>query len=133
LGTSWQVIANGAKAEGTKVETVLPAEGSTGWSDTWMISSKAKNPNCAYMWMNYIISPEANAAVAEYFGQAPSNKLACGKTTDKAFCDTYHATDDAYFQKVWYWTTPTKTCLDGRGDICKAYADWTKAWTEITA
>ena len=35
-----------------------PTEGSTGWSDTWMISSKAKNPNCAYAWMDYIASPE---------------------------------------------------------------------------
>ena len=33
-----------------------------GWSDTWMISSKAKHPNCMYMWMNQIISPKANAA-----------------------------------------------------------------------
>ena len=42
-----------------------------GWSDTWMISSKAKNPNCMYMWMDHIISPKANAAVAEWFGEAP--------------------------------------------------------------
>ena len=44
------------------VETTLPKEGSTGWSDTWMISSKAKNPNCMYLWMDHIISPKANAA-----------------------------------------------------------------------
>ncbi len=131
LGTTWQVIANGAQGEGTKVDTILPQEGSTGWSDTWMISSKAKNPNCAYLWMNYIISPEANAAVAEYFGEAPSNKLACGKTSDPKFCDTFHAADEEYFKKVWYWTTPTKACLDGRGAVCKDYAEWTKAWTEI--
>ena len=30
-----------------------------------MISADAKNPNCTYKWMNHIISPEANAAVAE--------------------------------------------------------------------
>ena len=35
-------------------QTVLPKEGSTAWSDTWMISSKAKHPNCMYKWMNYI-------------------------------------------------------------------------------
>ena len=29
-----------------------PKEGGTGWSDTWMISSKAKHPNCMYRWMN---------------------------------------------------------------------------------
>ena len=49
----------------------LPEEGSTGWSDTWMIASTAKNPNCMYLWMDYIISPAANAKATEYFGEAP--------------------------------------------------------------
>jgi putative spermidine/putrescine transport system substrate-binding protein len=131
VGTSWQVIANLAAGEGTPVETALPKEGSTGWSDTWMVSAKAKNPNCAYLWLNHIISPEANAAVSEYFGEAPANKLACGKTADKDHCKTFHADDEEYFKKIWYWTTPTKACVDGRGAVCKDYAEWTKAWTEI--
>ena len=42
-----------------------------------MISSEAEHPNCAYMWLDHIISPEANAAVAEWFGEAPSNEKAC--------------------------------------------------------
>ena len=82
LGTTWQVIANIAQGEDVPVEVTLPKEGSTGWSDTWMLSSKAKNPNCAYLWMNHIISPEANAAVAEYFGEAPSNAKSCALTAD---------------------------------------------------
>ena len=62
LGTTWQVIANLLDADKVPVKTVLPKEGATGWSDTWMIASKAKHPNCMYMWMNHIISPKANAA-----------------------------------------------------------------------
>ena len=61
LGTTWQVIANLLVGEKVPVETVLPKEGATGWSDTWMIATKAKHPNCMYMWMNHIISPKANA------------------------------------------------------------------------
>src|SRR3954471_17342771 len=57
IGTTWQVIASLAKSDGAPVEAILPAEGSTGWSDTWMISAKAKNPNCGYAWMDYITSP----------------------------------------------------------------------------
>ncbi len=72
-GTTWQVIVNLAQANGAKIDAVKPVEGATGWSDTWMISSQAKNPNCMYMWMDHIAGPEANAAVAEYFGEAPSN------------------------------------------------------------
>jgi putative spermidine/putrescine transport system substrate-binding protein len=131
LGTTWQVIANLAQADDVPVDVTLPKEGSTGWSDTWMLSSKAKNPNCAYMWMNHIISPEANAAVAEWFGEAPANAKSCALTSDENHCDTFHAEDEAYFDQVWYWTTPTKTCLDGRGDICIPYSDWATAWTEI--
>ena len=132
VGTTWQVITNLAQADKAPVEAILPAEGSTGWSDTWMISSKAKHPNCAYLWMNHIISPEANAAVAEWFGEAPSNKLSCTKTADKNHCTTFHAEDETYFSKVWYWTTPIEQCLDGRTDVkCKDYSAWTQAWTTI--
>jgi putative spermidine/putrescine transport system substrate-binding protein len=132
LGTTWQVITNLAQADKAPVQAFLPDEGATGWSDTWMISSKSKHPNCAYMWMNHIISPSANAAVAEWFGEAPSNKLACAQTADKNHCATYHADDESYYQKVWYWTTPIAQCLDGRTNVkCKDYAAWTQAWTTI--
>ena len=132
LGTTWQVNINLAKGEGTKVEGIKPTEGSTGWSDTWMISSKAKHPNCAYQWMNHIASPAANAAVAEWFGEAPSNAKSCDMTADKNHCATFHAADDAYWKDVYYWNTPTEQCLDGREDAkCVPYAEWVKAWSSL--
>jgi len=131
VGTTWQVIANIAEAD-TPVKAVLPSEGSTGWSDTWMVAAKAKHPNCAYLWSNYIVSPKVNAQVAEYFGEAPANLKACDHTTDKSFCTTYHAADAAYAKQIWYWTTPIRQCLDGRTDAsCTDYAAWTTAWQEI--
>jgi putative spermidine/putrescine transport system substrate-binding protein len=132
LGTTWQVNINLAKAEGVKVEGVKPVEGATGWSDTWMVAAKAKNPNCAYMWMNHIISPKANAGVAEWFGEAPSNTKSCALTADPGHCDTYHAADDAYWSNVYYWNTPTEKCLDGRTDAtCVPYSEWVKAWSAL--
>jgi len=131
VGTTWQIIANLAKADKAPVEVTLPKEGATGWSDTWMVSAKAAHPNCAYMWMDHIVSPKANAAVAEWFGEAPANKLACAETADKAHCTTFHADDESYFSKVAYWTTPIKDCGDDRGQVCKDYTEWTTAWTEI--
>jgi putative spermidine/putrescine transport system substrate-binding protein len=129
IGTTWQVIAS---VIGDSVEAVLPEEGSTGWSDTWMIGSEAKNPNCGYLWMDYITSPKAQAAVAEYFGEAPANTEACSLTSDTTFCDTYHAEDADFAAQIHYWTTPIEQCLDGRTDVkCTDYGDWTTAWTEI--
>jgi putative spermidine/putrescine transport system substrate-binding protein len=131
VGTTWQVIANLLEADKVKIKTTLPKEGGTGWSDTWMISSKAKHPNCMYMWMNHIISPKANAQVAEWFGEAPSNRKSCALTAVKNHCQIFHANDQAYFDRVAFWTTPRKDCGDDRGAVCKDYSDWVQAWTEI--
>lgn len=132
VGTTWQVIVNVLRMDPpSPVEAVLPVEGSTGWSDTWMLSSQSAHPNCGYLFMNHIISPAVNAQATEYFGEAPSNSKACALTADPNHCDTYHATDEAYFDKVYYWATPQQECIDGRGPICKDYSEWTQAWTEI--
>jgi putative spermidine/putrescine transport system substrate-binding protein len=131
VGTTWQVIANLLEGDKVPVKTTLPKEGATGWSDTWMIASKAQHPNCMYMWMDWIISPKANAQVAEWFGEAPSNAKACAQTENKDHCKIFHADDQAYFDKVSFWTTPRKDCGDSRGAACKDYSDWVQAWTEI--
>ncbi len=132
IGTTWQVIANTIQADNkVPVKTVLPKEGATGWSDTWMLSSKAAHPNCMYKWMNYIISPDANAQVAEYFGEAPAQTKSCDVTADKTHCATYHATDEQYAAQIHYWTTPQTKCVDGSGDNCTSYDQWVDKWQEI--
>ena len=72
IGTTWQVIVNTAQGEKAPVKAIIPGEGATGWSDTWMVAAKSKHPNCAYLWMNWIVSPKANAQVAEYLAFALS-------------------------------------------------------------
>ena len=77
-------------------------------------------------------SPEGNAAGrASTSARRRRNGQACELTGDKAYCTTYHAADEAYADKIWYWTTPISQCLDGRGNTCTDYAEWTQAWTEI--
>lgn len=132
IGTTWQVIANTIGSENkVHVNTVLPKEGATGWSDTWMISAKAAHPNCMYKWMNWITSPEVNAQVAEYFGEAPAQTKACEHTTQKDFCDIFHATDEKFASQLHYWTTPQKHCVDGSGDNCTTYDQWVDKWQQI--
>lgn len=129
VGTTWQVIQNSITTGNTDV--VLPEEGATGWSDTWMIGSEAKSPNCAYAWLNYIASPEANAQATEYFGEAPSNEAAC-EFRSEGSCESFHAGDEEYASQIWYWSTPIAECLDGRTDVeCTDYSQWTAAWNEI--
>ncbi len=135
IGTTWQVITNLLQAESPAipVKAIQPPEGATGWSDTWMINSKTTHLNCAYKWLDYIVSPTVNAAVASWFGEAPANSKACALTAaDQANCDTFYAADVNYWKNVWYWQTPETTCVDGRTNVkCKGFDDWVKAWTEI--
>jgi putative spermidine/putrescine transport system substrate-binding protein len=133
IGTTWQVIANlVASDKKVSVKTVLPSEGATGWSDTWMVAAKAKHPNCMYKWMDWITSPKVNAQVAEWFGEAPAQTKACSETSDASFCDTYHATDASYAAQIHYWTTPQQQCVDGSGkDDCTDYSEWTSKWQSI--
>jgi putative spermidine/putrescine transport system substrate-binding protein len=149
VGTTWQYQY--FQLAGKKVavaispasEGFVPTEGATGWSDTWMISSKAKHPNCMYKWMNWIVSPMVNAEVAQYFGEAPAQSLAClpvnleaaakaiGSAPDRHFCEEYHAGLPSFWRRVYYWQTPTTNCGDSRGNVCKNYNDWVSAWTQV--
>jgi putative spermidine/putrescine transport system substrate-binding protein len=131
VGTTWQVITNLLNADGEPEKAILPEEGATGWSDTWMISSEAEHPNCAYMWMDHIISPQANADVAEWFGEAPANEKSCELTAVKNHCDIYHADDEEFFGQIEYWKTPVSDCGDDRGDVCKTYDEWVQGWNEV--
>ncbi len=136
VGTTWQYQYFALKDSGQPVaaspagQGFLPKEGATGWSDTWMISSKAKHPNCMYKWMDFIVSPKANAEVAESFGEAPAQSKSCSLTTDPNFCAEYHANNPAFWKRVYYWITPVADCGNGSSD-CKDYNDWVQAWTEI--
>ena len=133
VGTTWQYQVGVLQAGGVPVDAIKPKEGTTGWSDSWMISATAAHPNCMYKWMDWIIGPEANAMATVWFGEAPVSAEGCAEAEklSPGHCDLFHATDEAYFQDVYYWNTPSAECLDGRGPVCKDFSEWTKAWTEI--
>jgi putative spermidine/putrescine transport system substrate-binding protein len=134
VGTSWQYQYNVLSAD-APVGVTLPEEGSTGWSDTWMISSQAEHPNCMYMWMNHMLAPETSAMATVWFGEAPTSEAACAAAEELSpgHCDTFHATDEEYFDQIWFWNTPQADCADDdEATTCKSNDDWIQAWAEIT-
>ena len=134
IGTTWQVIANVLNGSDppVKVSVVKPEEGATGWSDTWMVNSRTKNLNCSYKFLNHITSAPVNIQIAEYFGEAPANSKSCALASNPDHCAIFHAEETDYWKDVWYWTTPTESCLDGRSGVkCTDFADWVRAWTDV--
>jgi len=138
VGTTWPYQYNTLVGEKVAVGQVVPSEGMTGWADTWMMSSHAAHPNCMQKWMAWMITPEVQAQVAEYFGEAPANPKACkyldaayGSYGLKDFCKLYSVNDPSFYNSIAFWKTPLADCGDSRGQTCVDYSAWTQAWTEI--
>ena len=134
IGTTWQYQANVLTTDEVPVAAILPDEGSTGWSDTWMMSATAEHPNCMLLWMDHMMSAEASALATIWFGEAPTSQAACdyAETISPGHCETFHATDEDYFSKVHYWATPQETCADDDdATTCVTQEDWVNAWTTI--
>ena len=130
VGASWPYQTNTLQAAKAPVRDTIPREGATGWADTWMLSAKAKHPNCAYSWLKWISTPKVQAQQAVYFGETPVNKLAC-KFMGKAACHQYHADAPlSYFRQIYFWKTPIADCGNGKKD-CMDYTKWQQAWTQL--
>lgn len=134
IGTTWPLQVALAQGEGQKVEGILPDEGSTGWSDTWMLAKGAAHPNCMLLWMNHMMSAEANAEATVWFGEAATSPQACAaaEALSPGHCDAQHATDETYFSKVHYWATPQADCADAdAATTCVTQDDWVDAWSTL--
>jgi putative spermidine/putrescine transport system substrate-binding protein len=133
IGASWPYQTNTLQADKVPVKDTIPKEGATGWADTWMLSSKSKHPNCAYLWMKHVSTPKVQAQQAIYFGETPANTKACAvmDQLSKGSCKQYHAdAPESYFNQIKFWKTPTAECGDGDNN-CMDYTKWQQAWTEI--
>ncbi len=134
VGAAWPYQTNTLKAAHAPVADTIPAQGATGWADTWMLAAKAPHPNCAYKWMQWATTPKVQAQEAVFFGETPANKLACPimDSIQKGACAAYHAdAPESYFQTLHFWKTPLAQCGNGKND-CVPFQQWATAWTQIT-
>ena len=134
IGASWPYQLSTLKAAKQSVAAVSPKEGVAGWLDTWMLSSKAKHPNCAYLWWNYVSTPKVQAMQATFYGETPVNKNACKEMEKlvKGSCKEYSAAAPAaYYRSIKFWKTPLTDCGDSRGKVCMPYSKWVQAWTQV--
>jgi putative spermidine/putrescine transport system substrate-binding protein len=133
LGASWPYQTNTLVADKVPVKDLIPKEGATGWADTWMLSSKSKHPNCAYLWTKWVSTPKVQAQQAIYFGETPANTKACAvmDQLSPGSCKQYHAdAPPSYFDSIKFWKTPSADCGNGKND-CVDYNQWQQAWREI--
>jgi putative spermidine/putrescine transport system substrate-binding protein len=135
LGPSWPITTGALKANKVPVAELIPKEGATSWLDTWMLSKKSKNVDCAYKWYRYISTANVQALQSVTWGETPVNKNAC-KFMDKlskGSCATYHADEPLpYYYSLYFWKTPVADCGNGKKD-CMDFSKWADAWIKIKA
>jgi putative spermidine/putrescine transport system substrate-binding protein len=134
IGAAWPYQYSTLIADHEPVQQIIPKEGATGWADTWMLATHAKDPNCAYKWVNWVSSPKVQAEQAISYGETPVNTKACPfmETIQKGSCSLYHANAPAaYFDTIKFWKTPVAECGNGQSD-CMDYSKWQQKWTEVT-
>ena len=137
VGAAWPYQTNTLRAgkNGRDFADTIPAEGATGWGDTWMLATNAPHPNCAYMWTKWVSTPLVQAEQALFFGETPVNVKACAQMEklQAGSCAQYHAdAPGSYFDTIKFWKTPIATCADGSRN-CIPYSQWQTAWTSITS
>jgi len=133
IGATWPYQTLQLQAAKAPVKELIPKEGATGWADTWMLAKKAKHPNCAYMWMRYVTTPQVQAKQALVFGETPVNPKACSSMNkiQAGSCSKYHLNQPlSYYKQIHFWKTPVPDCGNGQKN-CMDYNAWQRAWTQI--
>jgi putative spermidine/putrescine transport system substrate-binding protein len=134
IGAAWPYQYSTLIEDKEPVKQIIPKEGATGWADTWMLSAHAKDPNCAYKWVNWVSTPKVQAEQAISYGETPVNTKACPdmEKIQKGSCSLYHAdAPSSYFDSIKFWKTPVAECGNGQSD-CMDYTKWQQKWTEVT-
>jgi putative spermidine/putrescine transport system substrate-binding protein len=135
LGPTWPITTGSLLAKKTPVKELIPKEGATSWLDTWMLSAKSKNLDCAYKWYRYISGPKVQALQGATWGETPVNKRACPfmNKISKGSCQIYHANEPIpYYKSLYFWKTPLADCGNGQKN-CADASKWEDAWIKIKA
>ena len=126
---SWQFQANILGSKKAPIATTIPVEGATGWADSTMMHIDAKNPNCAYKWMEHSLNPKLQGDLSAWFGSVPAVPAACkgnALLTD-AGCARQGFND---FEKISFWKTPVTQCKT-QDNKCVPYHKWASDYISI--
>ena len=125
---SWPFQANTLIADKQPIATTVPKEGVTGWADTRMVHSEAKNLTCAYQWLEHSLNNKLQGDLASWFGSVPVVPAACegNALLGKEGCKT-NGIDN--FDRVHFWRTPVSQCKSQ--GTCVPYYRWVSDYIAI--
>ena len=109
-------------AENSDIQCVIPASGSSLWTDTMSIPQTAPNIEAAYSWINFLLEPASLAKTVERLKFATANQAAID------LLPTSLKTDPNLY--------PSKSVLDNCeriAPVCKTTDLFDRYWTQLTS
>jgi putative spermidine/putrescine transport system substrate-binding protein len=139
VGTAWPFALSLLDIDDLPFEAAEPAEGMTGWADTWMVAVDAPHPNCMLLWMRWTLNARVQAQMALWYGGAPSNGRACDLIRRELgqfanLVDTLRfgrCGDETFLSSLALWRMPTVDCGDERGRSCTGLPAWRLRWRSV--
>jgi putative spermidine/putrescine transport system substrate-binding protein/spermidine/putrescine transport system substrate-binding protein len=121
MAWGWPVTVVQLQKDGFNVKATVPKEGTTGWSDSWMIIKGSPNKDIAQQWMNYMLEGEAQKKLVAASGYWPVSSAIVPLLSDTEKAQ-FHINDlDTYFKTIHFWETVPN--LD----------QWNALWNEFKA
>ncbi|AFZ30976.1 extracellular solute-binding protein family 1 [Gloeocapsa sp. PCC 7428] len=119
LAWGWPVAIEELKRANFPVAATIPQEGTTGWSDSWMMIKNSPNQDIAYAWMDYMLTGTAQKQMTEITGYWPvSSQILPLLTTEQQA--ELHLDDVAnFYSKIHFWETVPN------------YDNWVALWNEF--
>jgi spermidine/putrescine transport system substrate-binding protein len=122
MAMSYSVDAIDVISESPDLKYVIPASGSSIWTDTIAIPKTAPNPDAAYEWINFTLEPENAARMVERLKFATPNKAAIDQLSTELKSDTNLFPSEAILSKC-----------EGIAPVGDATELYDQYWTELTS
>ena len=119
LAWGWPVAIEELKRANFPVGATIPKEGTTGWSDSWMLLKGSPNKDIAHAWMNYMLTGAAQKPMTEVTGYWPVSQQVLPLLTEQQRKDSHLEDIDNYYSQIHFWET------------VQNYDDWVALWNEF--
>ena len=103
VADAWPWITLQILAEEGKATEVVPTEGVTGWSDSWVISKNTQNYDLALKWADWMIGEEGQIGLTDVMNYSITNKDAVAKLTPERQAQLRVTDVPAEYAKILMW------------------------------
>lgn len=131
--TGWEAMVNFAKAKGVTLKYGFYKADLGGWFDSLGIPTTAAHPDCALAYINYILQPKNEAALATSLvsGTSSRNAVPLVGKSDRIYNYTHVQSIVTPAQDLVQFPNPTPPNTTRSGIM--NFQDWANAWQNITA